>query len=229
MVSGAVSGSGWATQLLGALRNDAPLPAEALQAMLTALVADPPVGAWHPTGFVVLRLYDDEQGTLRLHLWPPGPREHGEPCWPVHDHVWDLRSHVLCGEVESHAYAVSDDDAGDATLYAVDYGAGRSSCMRRSERRVSVRGLAPRRIAAGERYEVAAGAFHASHVGAAELTATLAATRISERSHPWVVGALEGPAVVPVERPVAAPEQVVEILEQLAQLRLAQSQPPERS
>ena len=77
-------------------------------------------------------------GALRLHLWPERTREHGTPCWPVHDHVWDLLSHVLCGELESRRYAVVDDPCGDAVLYAVRYGEGRSSYMSRSERRVSV-------------------------------------------------------------------------------------------
>ena len=62
-------------------------------------------------------------------------------------------------------------------LYAVRYGEGRSSSMRRSERRVSVRPDVPRRIATDERYEVPAGEFHASTVSAGDFAATLAITR----------------------------------------------------
>lgn len=211
-----VGWSTWARALLSALRDDARLPEDALQGLLAALQAEPAAGAWHPTGFVVLKLLDDVDGALRLHLWPAGARERGEPCWPVHDHVWDLRSHVLCGQIESHAYVVSDDDAGEAALYAVDYGAGRSSCMRRSERRVSVRGLAPRRIGAGERYEVPAGAFHASHVDANELAATLVVTRPTAQPWPWVVGALDAASIVRVERALASHELVSEMLRRLA-------------
>jgi len=204
MTGGAASGA-WAERaevLWAALRDDAPLPAEALRELLRGLVEAPPEAVWHPTGFVVLTLLRRPEGALRLHLWPPGERELGTPCWPVHDHVWDLRSHVLAGEVESCGYAVKDDAHGDAVLYAVGYGEGRSSCMRRSERRVSVRARAPRRIAAGARYEVAAGEFHASTVAVGDLAATLAATRATGQPWPWVVGDVDAAAVIPVERQV---------------------------
>lgn len=199
--------------LFDRLERDEPLPAAALHELLVALVEAPPPAVWHPTGFLVLTLVRRPQaGVLRLHLWPERARQHGTPCWPVHDHVWDLRSHVLCGEVESHRYAVVDDPCGDAVLYAVRYGEGRSSHMSRSERRVSVRPDVPRRIAAGERYSVPAGEFHASSVAAGQLAATLAATRSTTRAWPWVVGALDAPAVVPVERAVADAAWVRELL-----------------
>lgn len=213
------SGGAWsqgAEGLWAALRDDDPLPEGELRGLLGALGADPPPAVWHPTGFVVLVLGRGEQGTLRLHLWPAGAREHGQPCWPVHDHVWDLRSQVLCGSLESRESAVVDDDRGDAVLYAVDYGEGRCSCMRRSERRVSVRAQDSRTVATGERYAVAAGVFHATHVAAGDFAATLAVTRPTGRSHPWVVGAVDGPAVVPVERPVAHRDQVQALLRRLA-------------
>lgn len=210
-------GPAWSREaeaLRRAIERDEPLPAAALRELLTALVDVPPPAVWHPTGFLVLTLLcRPHVGALRLHLWPERARQRGTPCWPVHDHVWDLRSHVLCGEVESRRYAVVDDPCGDAVLYAVRYGEGRSSHMARSERRVSVRPEAPRRIAAGERYSVPAGEFHASTVAVGRLAATLAATRSTTRAWPWVVGALDAPAVVPVERAVADAAWVRELLD----------------
>jgi len=210
----------WAWQaepLWAALRDDAPLSAAALRGLLDALAAAPPAAVWHPTGFLVLSLLRRPEGALRLHLWPEQAREHGTPCWPVHDHVWDLRAHVLCGRVESRRYVVIDDEHGDAVLYAVGYGEGRSSCMRRSPRRVSVRPGPPRWIAAGERYEVAAGEFHASSVPAGELVATLAMTRTTAQPWPWVVGTLDGAETIPVERAVASTTWVRELLRRVSQ------------
>src|SRR5690606_15780169 len=200
-----------------ALRGDAPLPGRALHGLLRGLAAEPPEAVWHPTGFLVLTVWRTEEGALRLHLWPEGPRERGTPCWPVHDHVWDLRSQVLCGEVESRAYEVVDDPRGEAVLYAVGYGDGRRSCMRRSARRVRVRAQAPQRVGAGERYAVAAGECHASTVAVGDLAATLAATVDTPRPWPWVVGDGDGPAEVPVERPLAEPSRVVPILRRLTE------------
>jgi hypothetical protein len=194
---------GWAEEAWAALRDESVLPAHAQRELLCALSTESPPAVWHPTGFLVLTLCRRDDGALRLHLWPEDARVHGTPCWPVHDHVWDLRSQVLCGEVQSRGYAVVDDEHGDAVLYAVGYGEGSRSCMRRSARRVSVQGRALRRIAAGEHYEVVAGEFHASAVDAGCLAATLASTRPTERPGPWVVGDVNAPRVVPVERPVA--------------------------
>lgn len=216
--SGGGASGAWTEQAEGlwaALREDAPLPAEGLRALLRGLSAAPPEAVWHPTGFLVLTLLRGEQGALRLHLWPPGARELGRPCWPVHDHVWDLRSHVLFGAVESRVYDVVDDAHGEAVLYAVGYGEGRSSCMRRSARRVRVKEGAPRRIAAGGRYEVAAGEFHASTVAVGDLAATLAATRATERPFPWVVGELGAPETIAVERSIADPRRVQDMLRQV--------------
>jgi hypothetical protein len=204
-----------AAALWAALREDAPLPAEGLRALLRDLVAAPPEAVWHPTGFVVLTLVRSSEGTLRLHLWPPGERELGRPCWPVHDHVWDLRAQVLHGEVESRAYDVVDDARGDAVLYAVAYGEGRRSCMRRSDRRVSVRARIPRRVATGERYEVPAGEFHASTVAVDRFAATLAATRATAQPWPWVVGETSSPDTIPVERSIAAPARVCDLLQRI--------------
>jgi hypothetical protein len=199
--------SPWAEALWAALRDDAPLPGAALHRLLEGLSTAPPEAVWHPTGFLVLSLRRRHDGALRLHLWPAGARELGRPCWPVHDHVWDLRSQVLCGCVENREYEVVDDDDGDAVLYAVGYGEGRSSCMRRSERRVSVREQAPRRIATGERYEIPAGAFHAS-------------TRPTAQRWPWVVGELDGPTVVSVERPAVEATRARELLERVSRAML---------
>ncbi|MCA9655853.1 MAG: hypothetical protein H6712_12525 [Myxococcales bacterium] len=186
-----------------------------LRALLGELWDRPPPAAWHPTGFVVLELHRDARGALRLHLWPPAGREQGRPCWPVHDHVWHLSSRVLCGAVHSHGYAVEDEPEGDALLYAVEYGRERRSCMRRSERRVSVHACTPQRTEAGGRYAVPAGEFHASRVEAGELAATLVLTTRTERAHPWVVGPADGPALVPVLRPSVSEARVRSMLDEV--------------
>lgn len=201
--------------LIRALRRGEPPRPSAIRALLAELEAQPPAAAWHPTGFVVLEPYRDDHGSLRLHAWPTGEREHGRPCWPIHDHVWHLRSHVLCGVVESHDYEVRDDPKGSSVLYAVEYGAGRSSYLRRSERTVSVRSGTPCRVEAGESYTVEAGAFHASRVPAQTMAATLVITRRTDQPWPWVVGELDAPERVPVERPLVDETLVRALLRQV--------------
>lgn len=204
-----------ATELLHALRCDEPLPVAEARSLLRGLEAEPPRGTWHPTGFIVVRVLTDERGALRLHLWPTTPREQGQPCWPVHDHIWDLRSHVLCGTVHSHGYDVADDAEGDRTLYAVEYGADDRSRMHRGGQRVRLSARAPERVEAGQRYEVEAGSFHASRVPMGAMAATLVATTLTERVHPRVVGPRRGPTVVPVVRPQVEPALMHDLLGQV--------------
>jgi len=204
-----------AEELVVALRRGEALRESVLGELLAAVAERPPAATWHPTGFIVLELLRDDEGALRLHLWPEGERKRGRPCWPVHDHIWDLRSRVLCGSVSSHDYEVHDDVEGSSMLYAVEYAAGSSSCMRRSERRVSARARVPRRMEAGQRYSVTAGVFHASRVEPGGFAATLVATEIGSRARPWVLGPVDGPKVVPVERPRADPQSVQAMVERV--------------
>lgn len=208
----------WSTvaeALVQRMRGGEPAGPRAALELVRALLDRPPSGAWHPTGFIVLQPHCDAAGALRVHLWPEPPREHGRPCWPVHDHVWHLRSEVLCGTVHSHAYELEDDDEGESVLYAVEYGEGRRSCMRRSSRRVRLREGEARHVEAGERYAVEAGAFHGSRVEVGELAATLVITTATDRPHPWVVGPHDGPEVVPVMRPRADELLVTSVLQQV--------------
>ncbi len=207
---------GWAA-IAARLRDDRPLLRAQLHDVLDRLGSSPPTGVWHPTGFIVVALHDDAVGALRLHLWPPHARELGCPCWPVHDHAWRLRSRVLCGTIHSLGYTVDDDPQGEAVLYEVCYGEPPDSVMHRGSRRVSVRARAPQRVPAGDRYVVEAGAFHASQVEAGQLAATLVATRRSAQPRPWVVGPVDGPSRVPVQRVMAGAGQVGRLVEQVRQ------------
>jgi len=213
--SGAMARAGWsadAAALHEALAGGGPWRPEVVRSMVRAVGEDPPEAAWHPTGFLVLELSRRAGGVLRLHVWPSAERWHGQPCWPVHDHAWDLGSHVLVGQVGSRRVVVRDEPEGASRLYAVEYVGGHRSRMRRSERRVSVEEMPLECVGAGERYVVPAGVFHASAVEPGQLAATVVVTRSTGRPHPWVVGPSDGPECVRVERPVVEGERVREVL-----------------
>lgn len=80
---------------------------------------------------------------------------------------------------------------------------------------MSVHEQATRKVASGQRYEVAAGELHASSVALTAFAATLVATRPSGRAWPWVVGHVDAPAVVEVERTVADPARVQALLQRV--------------
>lgn len=199
-------------EVLATLRDGRPLPQERVQSLLAAVGEAPPAASWHPTGFLVVRVAHDDAGALRLHLWPEEAREHGRPCWPVHDHVWDLRSRVLCGVVQSVEYSVHEDSHGESALYSVEYGGDHRSRMHHSGRRVRLEEHTVTSLTAGEHYCVHAGEFHTSRVEPGTLAATLVATRLTDRVAPWVVGVADGPTQVPVVRTAVSSAHVAQLL-----------------
>ena len=160
--------------------------------------------AWHPTGFVVGKLRITERGVLRLHVWPETERVYGEPLWPVHDHVFALRSLVLVGRVTSREHDVVEDSEGSMRRWAVDYGAVRDSRLVPHGEPVQARTGPSVTTEAGGTYSVEAGRFHASMVPAGQLAATLVATTGTDRRYPFVLGPARGSEPIVVRR-VAVP------------------------
>ncbi|MGW7414271.1 hypothetical protein [Streptomyces sp. NPDC054863] len=127
----------------------------------------------HPLGFLCLPLVRDGARGICVHLFEPGLAP--EPgTSPMHAHSWDLRSHVLYGQVAN-------------LLVRTEYGAGRpthrvfevhSTPDGTDEIRptpVLVRSEpGPRRVSSGgESYTLPAGEFHATEVLPARPAATL--------------------------------------------------------
>jgi hypothetical protein len=158
----------------------------------------------HPYGFAVVRLGPLDTGWgLRLHIWPEG---HAEPApardWAVHDHAWDLRSHVLAGSIEHRTYRLRPDRSGGHRLYRVErasYGPG-SSDLRALGEPLACGGVSSAEVAAGSGYRVPPGELHRSHPATTGLTATLVATEPARGRRSRVVGPVDGPPRVRFER-----------------------------
>lgn len=70
---------------------------------------------WHPTGFMVLPLWDIEGlGLVRLHIWSEGlrPKREGNP--EIHSHCFHLTSYVLEGLYVEHQYSAQQSSGEDA-------------------------------------------------------------------------------------------------------------------
>lgn len=161
--------------------------------------------AWHPTGFVVATIARQHVGVLRLHIWPDDERSYGEPLWPIHDHVWSLRSLVLVGQVRSEHADVVDAQGGSFRRYAVRYEPGHQSQLVADGPPVRRDMVRSRSTPAGAMYTVQAGEFHASSAATGCLAATLVATQPTSRRYPFVLGPVDGPSAVAVRRrPVAS-------------------------
>lgn len=68
---------------------------------LTCLVDNPDdfEPTWHALGFIHCRLAQNEQGTLRLHIWFQNDSHTSEQLEKIHDHKFSLNSCVLHGTI----------------------------------------------------------------------------------------------------------------------------------
>ena len=200
-------------ELHAALRAGTAAPPEEVRGLLLAARGAAPT--WHPTGFMVAKLWDGEAGALRLHVWPADDRCYGDPLWPVHDHVWPLSSHVLVGRIHCRSAEIVPDPDGDHRRYVVDYGVGARSRLKRYGGAVRLRLSSVRRVAAGGGYDVAAGCFHTSSGPPGQLAATLVAVGAPERDRPFVLGPPDGPSEIPVVRRAVEPMRWQALLSEL--------------
>src|SRR5579859_4023793 len=69
----------------------------------------------HPNGFIQLDLAKD--ASVRLHVWPAVPLPAQKTRHPIHDHVFDMESTILCGHLRNVLYKalpLSDAEAAQA-------------------------------------------------------------------------------------------------------------------
>ncbi|MCP8463223.1 hypothetical protein NK553_04600 [Pseudomonas sp. ZM23] len=78
---------------------------------------------WHPLGFIHVRLATlSSHETIRLHLWPADQKHVAEQFDKVHDHLFNVASRVVSGEVTNIRYCFTPDDDGDWREVRVRYG-----------------------------------------------------------------------------------------------------------
>ena len=143
----------------------------------------------HPLGFRVAIVSGNGRLSLRLHVWPSAAAE-GQSGYNIHDHVFDMTSHVLVGALRQTRYDVSAGRPATHATYGVGYDDEGSFLAKTQE---TVR-AAPKEfsdVPIGSTYSLRAGEFHmlerASSLGAA----TLVLTRSGDGS-PRTLGPLDG-------------------------------------
>ena len=169
---------------------------------------------WHPLGFVHIRLHAHDTKSLRLHFWPERQRQPQGPFWPIHDHIFDIRSVVLLGSVENALYEVTSAEQSPHRIYDVKYG-GRDSTLNQliatSEFVVSRETLIERH-ATGTSYSIARTVFHKSVVPPDQRAATLVVTSNPLPVTPRVIGETAAAPAIDVTRRPCSPEALRSIL-----------------
>lgn len=180
--------------LLNAVRSDNTHDVVAAGRSLVSILAKEPelvTIAAHPVGFGHAKILEEDDLTIRLHLWPIPAIEPQDPPWLVHRHAWPLTSYVICGAITNELYSVTRNVDGPRRLYSVGY-EDNTSIMRATSERVDCIQSEAFGVGPGERYDVGSSAFHSTRAFAPEPTATIAVTGRITGDPPLVVGSSDG-------------------------------------
>jgi hypothetical protein len=135
----------------------------------------------HPLGFVCLPVVREGADGVCVHWWHGGDTDLTTEA--IHAHSWDLLSFVLYGTLRNESVSVVDDlVAPTHRVFEVHSGAGGRDEIYRTGRTVHIGARESTRNAAGSRYRVHSGEFHASELVAAEV-----ATLVFGRTLPGAV------------------------------------------
>lgn len=143
----------------------------------------------HPLGFVFKKKLNSDGSAYRLHAWgaPWGQPQH--PELPVHDHIFDLQSHLLLGHLVYRAFATCENDPNPTHCeFTVKY-SGNESILVRTARMTHVSLLTERSIGPNDSYSVAAGSFHETYL-CGDFALSLVVTSPSYKASPRVLAPL---------------------------------------
>lgn len=155
----------------------------------------------NPNGFYVARLYTNDDGrNIRLHIWPRVGRWLQDERLMIHDHVYSLRSLVLCGRLMNEYFHVEQiNDHATYRFYEVKYDK-HSSWLEGTQTSVKIRKYRTVEYDLGTVYTIDSDTFHLARVSADMLTATLVLTSSPLNKAPSVVGPSDYPHKIVFER-----------------------------
>lgn len=166
---------------------------------------------WHPLGFIMCKLLDKKEKKIRLHIWPKNKGRVQEPAWMIHDHLFDLKSWVLTGNIANIEYEQID-RKGPRRLYHASY-QGDSSLLTRTDKLLDVREVKSTTVKSGECYELGAGILHQS-ISTGNGTAVTVCETVDRLSRlPRVVGTMTGQQQYTYKRSVVSEIDLLNILE----------------
>lgn len=145
---------------------------------------------WHPLGFVMATLINEGHEKIRLHLWSNSFQNVQEPTWPIHDHLFDITSWVLCGEIENIEYKQCNSVL-THQLYSVSYD-NDGSILTKLDSGLSLSVESKEIIKKTESYSIKSGVLHQSISSSENTTVTVCHTVNFRNENPLVIGDICG-------------------------------------
>lgn len=145
---------------------------------------------WHPLGFIFCKLSEEGERKIRLHIWPNNKERMQKPAWLIHNHMFDLKSWVVSGEIENTEYLVVEGKP-NYRVYNARYEKD-GSVLYRTESLICLKVNRRLLLSAGEVYEVPSGAFHQSVMSSESTTVTVCETINQPNISPIIAGEING-------------------------------------
>lgn len=144
------------------------------------------IGRVHPLGFYSFTLGGvDHRTNVRLHIWQGNAGQHDDLA--IHDHIFNMKSLVLCGSLLNKTYELEKIENIAGTLYSVDYNEGKST-LSKIESGYKIEPVKEELITAGQFYSLGAGQFHESIKTSEDLAVTVVVTENVIMKKPVVFG-----------------------------------------
>lgn len=156
---------------------------------------------WHPLGFLHIKLWIFPNGdTLRLHFWPTRKRFTQDEDYLIHNHPWELVSHILCGQVINKEYKIRFEPSSNLKqIHKVSY-VNNNSTIEPTGQIVSYEIVSSRNYSKGKYYVVKQGQYHKSIVPISQYAATIALTSDPRNAEPYVLGNIDNSKPIIYER-----------------------------
>ena len=139
----------------------------------------------HPLGMVAAR-FRCEHFTIRVHVWSPQTLSFRDEFAQVHDHTWNLESHILAGRIHNYVFDLAEASAGEQ-VWLHDY---KRDEIVKGAHRVILRHRYDEVLNPGGSYALPAGTVHSTSV--APGTITLVKSIPTTHSVARIIGASEG-------------------------------------
>ena len=185
-----------------------------VEQILDNLIEQPDIckATHHPLGFIHLKLFKKLNVSLRLHIWQRQARKIQIPAWLIHNHIFDLKSYVLCGSINNLNYdVVKAENKPSYRIYEVIYDECESQ-LHVTDELVNCKLVESKTFKARDSYEVNREIFHTSTVELGQLTCTLVITSNEKAIKPKVIGKLRGESIYKYQRNQCDFEELRQIL-----------------
>ncbi|PGN53610.1 hypothetical protein CN978_30475 [Priestia megaterium] len=175
-------------------------------------------GNWHPLGFIHIPLGTFNNQSIRLHVWSPKERREQQPFFPIHTHIFELKSHILSGSLKNATYKVnSSDSTFKSIIYDVEYSKSGSN-LKKTTKKINFEKCKEENLTKGDFYSVRRGEFHSSKVNKGDFTATIALTYNKTNETPLVIGEINGKEEYSYYRNNCNHEELLDIISYLEQI-----------